>query len=253
MIQLWHHWSLEDYLKHETDEVPQEEYEALQRALYQFVDYYPPQYIAQEAEFYHRYFKVTDDVLIPRVETAEIVAEILNREADTPQTVVDLGCGSGCIGITLKKEHPQFEVTLLDISQKALAIAKANARRFDVEVQCIESDLLAHYNGRPIDIFISNPPYISEDEYDVMDESVKRYEPETALYAKHQGLWIYEQLAQYLPNYMSEDGRIYLEIGYLQGRAVKALFESAFPNHDVSIQKDSYGNDRLICVERKKS
>lgn len=253
LIEGYHHWSLTDYLAHEHDVVPDEELKWFQSAMKKLLAYYPAQYILGETTFYGRSFKVNDDVLIPRPETEWIVDEILRDEHNQSQRVVDLGTGSGCIGITLKLERPKFQVTGLDISVAALEVAKINAQRLDASVQWIESSLLQNDSGEPIDIFVSNPPYIAVEEQEVMDESVKRYEPEVALYAEHQGLAIYEQLAHILPHRLAERGRIYMEIGYQQGAAIQAMYQTAFPNKRVEIKKDLSGNDRLLIVREKEA
>ena len=100
-----------------------------------------------------------------------------------------------------------------------------------------------------MDLIISNPPYISLDEYDLMDESVRQFEPKMALFAENNGLAIYEKLAQQAPSKLAKDGKIFLEIGFMQGPAVKELFQAAFPKKQVSIHKDLFGNDRMIVVE----
>lgn len=251
LIQGYHHWSAQELWQNETKVMPKEEQEWLKEALQKVQDYYPVGYILGYQSFYGREFLVNESVLIPRWETEWIVEQILQREPNQKQQVVDLGCGSGCIGITLKKERPSFIVQELDISKEALAITKENAERLEAKVECVCSDVFSNYHGAPIDLFVSNPPYIGVEEKEVMNEGVKRFEPELALYAHHQGYAIYEKIAQELPNYLAENGRAYLEIGYQQGQKVKTLFQNAFPKHQVEVLKDWSGNDRLLIVEGK--
>lgn len=242
------HWKVTDFLIHQNDNVTPAFERWFNDAINKIANYYPAQYIMGEAWFYDRVFKVNESVLIPRPETEWIVDEILKNEKNHKQNVVDIGSGSGCIGITLKKECPLFKVTALDISREALALTHENACRLKADIVCQESDVLNQYQGEKIDILVSNPPYIALEEQDVMDESVKRYEPDIALYAKDRGLDIYKQIANQSQLLLSETGRIYLEIGYHQGEAVKSIFESAFPNKIVSVKKDLSGNDRLVIV-----
>lgn len=251
LIEGYHHWTFSDYIAHEHDVVPDDELSWFQQAMKQVLAYYPAQYILGEAEFYGRLFKVDEHVLIPRPETEWIVDEVLKLEENRKQHVVDLGAGSGCIGITLKLERPDFQVTGLDISKDALHISKENAAYLGADVQFIESDGLSSYQGEKIDLFISNPPYIAYEEQGVMDESVKRYEPEVALYADNHGLAIYEQLAQVLPSYLAPNGRIYMEIGYQQGEAIRKMYQHAFPQKEVRIEQDLSGHDRLLIVREK--
>lgn len=251
LIQEKNHWSEQDLFSHEHDTVPKEEAAWFYAQLNKIANYYPVQYILGYTSFYQRQFMVNESVLIPRKETEWIVDYVLNHEENKPQTVVDLGCGSGCIGLTLKKERPLFDVTLLDISNDALLVAKKNAYHLNAEVRFEKSDILSCYQGEKIDLFISNPPYISEDEKGVMSESVKRFEPKEALYAENEGLLIYQKIAQQLPARLSDNGRVYLEIGYRQGQAVKALMQEAFPMFNVSLLQDQYDNDRLIVVRKE--
>ena len=253
LIQEKHHWSEQTLLKNEDQVIPAEEEKWLNAQLDKIANYYPVQYILGYTSFYHRQFMVNEKVLIPRKETEWIVDYVLKHEKNKKQTVVDLGCGSGCIGITLKKERSLFDVSLLDISKDALSIAKKNANDLNAEVHFQESDVLSCYQGEKIDIFISNPPYISEAEKGVMSESVKRFEPKEALYAENNGLFIYQKIAKELPTLLSEEGRIYLEIGYGQGEAVKTLMQEAFPAFKVSLLKDQYDNDRLIVVRKEEN
>ena len=153
---------------------------------------FPFQYIIGNVNFYGYTYKVTKNVLIPRFETEELVEntiKIINQHFDKCINVIDIGTGSGCIGLTLKKELPNISVTLTDISKKALKVAKENAKGMDVTF--IYSDILKNVEGK-YDVIISNPPYISYDE-EIMD-IVKNNEPRIALYAKNNGLYYYEEI-----------------------------------------------------------
>lgn len=208
----------------------------------------PAQYVIGSTEFYGQRFTVTQDTLIPRPETEELVELCLTDNGDSSQTVVDIGTGSGIIGITLKKHRPKWVVTASDISPAALEVAQSNAQQQNVKLNFLLSDVLDDYVGAPIDILVSNPPYIAETEKDVMDESVKRYEPKLALYAADNGLALYKKIALQAKTHLASSGHIYLEIGYRQGETVKTIFQEAFPNKEVTILKDLNQQERMIRV-----
>ncbi|WP_376711471.1 peptide chain release factor N(5)-glutamine methyltransferase [Carnobacterium divergens] len=201
--------------------------------------------------FYDRQFRVTKDTLIPRPETEEIIEKFLkmNELEKERLAVLDIGTGSGAIAITVKKERPQDCVTAVDISKKALLVAKENAKLLEAEVLFLEGDLTEPVAKKQFDVVISNPPYISEEEKPLVDEVVLTNEPHLALFAKENGLAIYQRLAKELPPLMKPKGQIIVEIGFKQGKAVAALFQEAFPASHVTIEKDLTGHDRMIFVQ----
>jgi len=210
----------------------------------------PVQYALGHAAFYGREFIVDRRVLIPRQETEELVEWIL---ADYKKTstlrVLDVGTGSGAIAVTLAAERPDWQVCAADISTDALAVATENAEAFAPQVTLLESDLFKAVTGQ-FDVIVSNPPYISETERHVMDDSVLAYEPDLALFAPDDGLALYKQMAAELLTYLAPHGAAYFEIGYQQGPALTALF-SALPGVTVSLRQDMSGHDRMIKVVRE--
>lgn len=210
----------------------------------------PVQYALGHAAFYGREFIVDRRVLIPRQETEELVEWILtdHKQADALQ-VLDIGTGSGAIAVTLAAERPAWQVTAADISSDALAAAAENAQVFAPQVTLLESDLFTAVTGQ-FDVIVSNPPYISENERAVMDDSVLAYEPDLALFAPDDGLALYKQMAADLLTYLAPNGSAYFEIGYQQGPALVALF-SALPGVKVSLRQDMSGHDRMIKVVRE--
>lgn len=211
----------------------------------------PVQYALGHAAFYGREFNVDRRVLIPRQETEELVEWVLNdyKASGEPKRVLDIGTGSGAIAVTIGAERPTWDVTGADISVDALEVAKSNADQFAKQVQLIKSDLFSAASGQ-YDIIISNPPYISEQERDVMDESVIMYEPDLALFADDEGLALYKKMAAELLKYLSPQGAAYFEIGYQQGPALLAVF-GALPGVSVSLRQDMSGHDRMIKVSRE--
>ena len=242
-------WNKTELVSRLRQEMPESIYNVWQQDLKKVREGLPPQYIIGSCEFYGLRFKVTEATLIPRPETEELVENCLSTNDKTkPLKILDIGTGTGAIALTLKHEAPMWDVTASDISSEALAIAGQNKRKLGLEVRLVEGDLIEPVKTELFDIIVSNPPYIAEDEWDVMDESVREYEPKLALFAPNQGLEIYERLAQELPSITHEKSKIYLEIGYLQGESVVSLFKETFPNHKVMCQKDFFGQDRMIIV-----
>lgn len=245
------HWNKTDYLLHMHETITAEDQKQIDEDMAKLLAHYPPQYLIGSEAFLDYRFKVTPDTLIPRPETEELVEKCLTltqKQANQALKVVDVGTGTGAIAISLKDKRPAWQVTAVDLSASALEVAKENAQEIGVALEFILSDCLDEVAG-PIDILISNPPYISQDEYELMDVSVRQFEPKMALFAENNGLAIYQKLAQQAQSKLAKDGKIFLEIGFMQGTAVKELFQAAFPKKQVSIHQDLFGNDRMIVVE----
>jgi release factor glutamine methyltransferase len=207
----------------------------------------PPQYLLGYEYFFEHRFKVTKDTLIPRPETEELVALCLSMNDQQGKKVVDIGTGTGAIAVSLKLNRPKWQVTAVDISKEALTVAEENAESLQTEIVFKQSDVLSAITEKQ-DIIISNPPYISEEEWDLMDESVRTYEPKTALFAENKGLAIYQKIALEGRSLLTPEGMIFLEIGFQQGHAVQDIFQQAFPDKSVTIHQDMSKNDRMIVV-----
>lgn len=242
-------WTKTELLLNFKKRMPIEEIISYEEDINQIIKHVPVQYLIGSCEFYGRRFKVSEDTLIPRPETEELVEMICQENENGSKLVVDIGTGTGIIGISLKLEKPSWEVVALDISSGALNVAEENAVLLDASVNFIESDVLSHFkHSSPIDILVSNPPYISYDEWEVMDQSVREFEPKTALFAENNGLAIYQKIAVEAKEHLAENGKIYLEIGYLQGKQVAAIFQEQFPQKKVEIIQDMSKQDRMIKV-----
>ncbi len=231
-----------------------EDIESLTEIVQQLKKQVPPQYIVGWAEFCDLQFKVDERVLIPRQETEELVRlisenkdSITSEMTNKPVRVLDIGTGSGAIAISLAKKHPDWQVSASDLSLDALELARENAKLNDVNIDFIQSDVFDKIEGR-FDLIVSNPPYIDWADQNEVDDSVRAYEPDSALYADHKGYAIYEKIAQEGRDYLTQNGQIYLEIGYKQGENVKALLEANFPEKEVRIHQDFFGKDRMINV-----
>lgn len=245
------HWNKTDYLLHMHETITAEDQKQIDEDMAKLLAHYPPQYLIGSEAFLDYRFKVTPDTLIPRPETEELVEKCLKltqKQANQALKVVDVGTGTGAIAISLKDKRPTWQVCAVDLSSAALEVAQENAQQIGVALEFVLSDCLEEVAG-PIDVLISNPPYISQDEYELMDVSVREFEPKMALFAENNGLAIYEKLAQQAQSKLAKDGKIFLEIGFMQGPAVKEIFQAAFPKKQVSIHQDLFGNDRMIVVE----
>lgn len=207
----------------------------------------PVQYIIGNVDFYGYKFNVNKNVLIPRFETEELVEKTIkyikknfNKKID----IIDLGTGSGCIAITLKKEI-DCNMDALDISAKALEVARENAKINNVEINFINDDMLNPLNKK-YDVIISNPPYISYDE-EIMD-IVKNNEPNIALYAKNNGLYYYEEIIKNAHKYLKEKNILAFEIGYKEGEYLKEYSKKYFKDAIIKIEKDLSGKDRFLFI-----
>ncbi|EFR92816.1 peptide chain release factor N(5)-glutamine methyltransferase [Listeria innocua] len=209
----------------------------------------PVQYILKTAPFYGYDFLVTEDVLIPRPETEELVATAEAFLKKHPlRSLLDVCTGSGIIAIALKKAFPDITVTASDISAAALAIAKKNALLLNADVRFIETDLLESFkqNNERFDMIVANPPYISEAEKAEMSDYVLKNEPSIALFAENDGLAIYERFVDNLKYVLNPSFWVGVEIGYTQGERVKQLFEKSYPHATVLIHKDINSKDRYV-------
>lgn len=208
----------------------------------------PVQYIVGNVDFYGYKINVNKNVLIPRFETEELIFKTINlikKNLNENIKVLDIGTGSGCISIALKKEIPGLDITAVDISEDALVIAKNNALENNCEINFIKSDLFNNIDDK-YDLIISNPPYISYDEQ-IMD-IVKKNEPHLALYAKNNGLYFYEEIIKNSSNYLNDKNIIAFEIGYLQANEIKKMAHKYYPNSNIIIEKDMQEKDRFVFI-----
>ncbi|MBC1388231.1 peptide chain release factor N(5)-glutamine methyltransferase [Listeria innocua] len=209
----------------------------------------PVQYILKTAPFYGYDFLVTEDVLIPRPETEELVATAEAFLKKHPlKNLLDVCTGSGIIAIALKKAFPDMTMTASDISAAALAIAKKNALLLNADVRFVETDLLESFkqNNERFDMIVANPPYISEAEKAEMSDYVLKNEPSIALFAENDGLAMYERFVDNLKYVLNPSFWVGVEIGYTQGERVKHLFEKSYPHATVLIHKDINSKDRYV-------
>lgn len=217
-----------------------------------FVDklkkFVPIQYILGETEFYGLAFMVNNSVLIPRPETEELVDWIITDYKNTPNiNFLDIGTGSGCIAISIKKGLPTATATAFDISELALDTASKNATLNNVEISFLKVDILNTDNiPQKWDVIVSNPPYIPELEKKEIQSNVLDYEPHLALFVPdHDALLFYRTIAEFGKNNLTENGRIYFEIHRNEGvTCVQLLEKLGYKN--IELRKDISGNNRMI-------
>jgi release factor glutamine methyltransferase len=212
----------------------------------------PLQYIIGETEFNGLKIAVNKNVLIPRPETEELVewigTEIKNKN---PVSILDIGTGSGCIAIALKKKFPASIVYAVDISKEALALARNNAKRNNAEIYFIQQDILKKLPETlklPFDFIISNPPYLTLHDKQKLNRNVSEYEPHEALFVNGKNPFLfYERILDLAcMGLIKKNGALYFEINEMYGKEIAQLFlEKGF--YDVNIRNDMSGKERMIC------
>ena len=213
----------------------------------------PLQYITHEQEFMGLNFYVNENVLIPRQDTESLIEKLLEKnEIAHFRTGIDIGTGTGCIGISLAHYIKGLQMTLIDISDKALEVTKRNVKCHHLEevISILKSDVLQAYQGEKVDLIVSNPPYIAkEDMLDLMIE-VKEHEPHLALTDDGDGLYFYRVISKEAKKYLKKGGLLAYEIGYNQGEAVTTILENE--NYEaIELFQDLAGNDRVIIAKNK--
>lgn len=212
----------------------------------------PIQYVIGNVNFYGLKFIVNKNVLIPRFETEELVEQVVEYTKDLNKDkikILDLGCGSGAIGLTLKSILKDSEVTLVDISKEALEIAKLNANNLNLDVTFIESDWFSNVKLEKYDIIVSNPPYIRTDEE--IEEIVKNNEPSLALYGGVDGLDCYRKILANIKSYLNNKFLIAFEIGESQKEEIYDIVNKYLKDIEITCKKDLYGRNRMIFVRNK--
>lgn len=212
----------------------------------------PIQYVIGNVNFYGLKFIVNKNVLIPRFETEELVEQVVEYTKDLNKDkikILDLGCGSGAIGLTLKSILKDSEVTLTDISKDALEVAKLNANNLNLDVTFIESDWFSNVKLEKYDIIVSNPPYIRTDEE--IEEIVKNNEPSLALYGGVDGLDCYRKILANIKPYLNNKFLMAFEIGESQKEEIYDIVNKYLKDIEITCKKDLYGRNRMIFVRNK--
>lgn len=210
----------------------------------------PLQYILGETEFMGLRFKVNEFTLIPRADTETLVEEVIDRIGNKKVTVLDIGAGSGCIGVSIAKFCKNADVTMLDYSASILDVAAANADLNGVRVKTVKCDILEEIPDGKFDVVVSNPPYIETDTIFSLDNIVSSYEPVEALDGGFDGLMFYRRIIEISSEILKNNGLIAFEIGYNQGEEVtEMLKEEGFSS--VKLMQDPCGKDRVVTAKLK--
>ncbi|WP_181304954.1 peptide chain release factor N(5)-glutamine methyltransferase [Rufibacter sp. XAAS-G3-1] len=250
-------WTLEHALKasrfellqRRKEEVSPELQKQLQTYLERLLQHEPLQYVLGEASFYGREFYVNPAVLIPRPETEELVQRVIKTYQHQPEVkLLDIGTGSGCIPITLAAELPTSQVWGLDTSPEALTVAKSNAEKLAQNVTWLQQDILQEIpvlETHSLDVVISNPPYVLEEEKSLMRQNVLEFEPHLALFVPNEDpLLFYRRIAEVAQQLLKPGGKLFYEINERFAQETKAMLQQ-LDYQDVQVHQDLRGKDRV--------
>ena len=229
-------------------EVAEEQAEKYKRAVTAMEEGKPLQYVLGKVNFYGNTFYIDERVLIPRFETEELVEntiQYINQFFTDPVDIIDLGCGSGVIGLTLEKKVSTNSVDLIDISKDALEVTHKNCGNLNSKANLIQNDMLENITKK-YDVIISNPPYIKTTEE--IEEIVKENEPHLALYAGEDGLDCYRKIIHHLKDNMKERCLVAFEIGAEQAEDIKEIINNTLENVKVEVKKDLSQRDRMLFI-----
>lgn len=247
------HYSKVDVLTNTEEELPEEVVLPIKKAIKALLSAEPIQYVLGETEFCSYRFFVTKDVLIPRPETEELVDWVYRQYKNTvtPFKILDIGTGSGAIAVSLKKLLPQAEVTAIDVSAEALAIARRNAKTNGATVHFVQQDILMTDRlPEKYDVIISNPPYVRFAEQAEMHPNVLNYEPHLALFVSDENpLLFYDKIAELAYRFLTPQGSLFFEINQYLGKETQDLVRQKGFN-EVILQQDLLGNDRMLFAKR---
>lgn len=235
------------------NEVKEEHYNTFKK----YIDLYinekmPPQYILNKTCFYGYEYYVDENVFIPRNETEQLVEETILRidrfYEDENIDLADVCCGSGVIGVTLKKEVENAKVIMCDINEKAIEIVNKNAKYLDADVKTLVGDFITPLldNNYKFDVLVCNPPYIKNDE--ILDEMVVNHEPNNALFGGVDGLDFYKIIFDHYDDLIKEKGFMSFEFGYDQKDLLEKLIKEKLPNYKYEFLKDYAGLDRMLFI-----
>lgn len=215
----------------------------------------PVAYLVGYREFFGLKFRVTPDVLIPRPETETLVMETLARLKGVARPrILDLGTGSGCIAVALAVHQTDAQITAVDISPAALAVARSNVAQHALadRIELVESDLFAGLpSGAPFHAIVSNPPYVRVDEMDGLQPEIRLHEPHLALVAGPEGLNVFRRIATESPQWLTPDGFVLVEFSPEQAAAVEGLFTPELGWRNTRILNDTSGHPRVLYASRR--
>ena len=233
-------------------ELKENEFLELQNYLQHLLAHKPVQYVLKEAWFFKKKFYVDENVLIPRPETEElvewIVSDLKTQVGSEPTNIIDIGTGSGCIAISLKREVQNASITAIDLSKKALEVAEKNSSALNAVVHFLNLDFLNEEEWKTLkkfDIIVSNPPYIPLKEKESLAKNVTAHEPSLALFVENNDPYIfYKKISDFAKRHLNERGKIYVEVHENYAEDVRNIFEKA--GFTSQIKKDVYGKERMV-------
>ena len=240
--------STSDWIINRKAEVKEEHVNKVLEMAHRRISGEPLQYIIGKAGFMGMDFEVNKNTLIPRQDTETLIETLIDMIGDRKVSILDIGTGSGCIGISLGKFLKDARITVLDISQEALNTALRNADKNGVKIKAVCMDILSEIPEGKYDIIVSNPPYIETSIIKSLQTEVRDYEPLSALDGGSDGLLFYRRITDIASRLLNEKGILAYEVGYDQGKKVHMLMEKDF--YDIRIIKDYCGNDRVITGKK---
>ena len=247
-------WDYTAQILNKNEIVQKSEFREIEKVVFRLKKFEPIQYILGETEFMDLKLKVNRSVLIPRPETEELVNWIIKTNKTDSPRILDIGTGSGCIPLALKSRIKNAKISAVDISEKALEVAKQNAMQNNLDVHFFETDILNWENSNwdLFDVIISNPPYVREIEKQKMHANVLKYEPENALFVSDENpLIFYERIAEFAHKYLVKNRKLFFEINEYLGNEMSNLLEhKGFA--DVELRKDINGKNRMISCRKKR-
>ncbi|GAB2826061.1 N5-glutamine methyltransferase family protein [Ferruginibacter profundus] len=241
-----------DLIKNPLQKVPDAIIKKIAVKQEELLQHKPVQYVMGNTTFFNMQFQVNDKVLIPRPETEEMTNMVINnyRFEQKQISILDIGTGSGCIAVAIKKNLPSSKVIALDISEDALEVARTNAITNKTNIQCTLFDFLDESRWPELmlfDIIISNPPYIPDKEKKLLDKNVVNYEPHTALFVPDNNpLLFYEKIAKFGRNHLNYNGKIFVETHEDYTQQVAQLFSATY--QQVIVKKDMFGKERMVIA-----
>jgi release factor glutamine methyltransferase len=241
-----------DLIKNPLQKIPDPVLKKLAAKQEELLQHKPVQYVMGNTMFYNMQFQVSDKVLIPRPETEEMTHLLINnyRFEQKQISILDIGTGSGCIAISLKKNLPSAKVIALDVSDEALEIARINAITNKTNIQCTLFDFLDERRWPELmlfDVIVSNPPYIPYKEKNTLGKNVVDHEPHTALFVPdNQPLLFYEKIAKFGRDHLNYNGKVFVETHEDYTKDVAALFATAY--QQVLVKKDMFGKERIVIA-----
>ncbi len=246
-------WTYTEQVLHQNSRIPEEQFLQLKRYVERVKNFEPVQYVLGETEFFGMRLSVNSSVLIPRPETEELVNWIVRKNKNDQPRILDVGTGSGCIALALKKAIKNASVEAVDVSAEALRVALNNSLANHLEISTALRDVLKwkDYTWSKYHIIVSNPPYVMETEKELMKKNVLRYEPDQALFVPdNNALVFYKRIADLANEHLHPGGELFFEINEQKAQDMeKMLKDRSF--EDICVKRDLNGRDRMLYCRKR--